>query len=316
MLKGCDYSFGSGVTAAQIKAYGPFVMRYLSGGNSKDISAVEAKNFKAAGVALGFVWETTGAPTSAGLGTTHATEAQAQLNQLAAAVGDDGIEKATVYFAIDEESNPYSVAYIKAAAAVLGKARTGVYGGYGTVNEVMNAGVCEYAWQTYAWSGGKWDNRAVLRQVQNDIKVGPCDADADQAAYFDVATPVFAEADLAKIGFVFVPATPAPKPTPAPTPAPKPAPAPAPKLTPYTVPKSMAIGTVQVVLSWAAVNATATYHVQVTQGKTVVLDQETTETSLSVNGLKAGTLYQWRLFVKADTKHTASPWSAKEEFTV
>lgn len=218
ILKGIDYSFGSGVTAAQVKAYGPFVMRYLSGGNSKDVSAAELKNFKAAGVAVGFVWETNGAPTSATQGTTHAVEAQAELVALAAEIGDASLLKATVYFAIDEESSPVSVGYIQAAAKVLGAPRTGVYGGYGTVKAVMDAKACAYAWQTYAWSGGQWDNRAILRQVQNDIKVGPCDADADELAYFDVATPVFGTADLASVGFVFGPAAPVPTPKPTPTP--------------------------------------------------------------------------------------------------
>ncbi|MFI2206441.1 hypothetical protein ACH47Z_37915 [Streptomyces sp. NPDC020192] len=42
-----------------------------------------------------------------------------------------------------------------------------------------------WGWQTYAWSGGNWDSRAQLRQVQNDITVAGHDADLDQAMAAD-----------------------------------------------------------------------------------------------------------------------------------
>lgn len=306
MLLGSDYSFGSGVTAAQIKAHGPFVMRYLSGGNTKDVSAAELQNFKAAGVAVGFVWETNGTPSSAALGTSHAKSAQAQLQSLANAIGDQSLTKATVYFAIDEESNPYSVSYIANAAAVLGKARTGVYGGYGTVSEVMDAGVCEYAWQTYAWSSGAWDTRAILRQVQNDIKIGPCDADADEIAYFNVATPVFAAADLTKVGFVFGPAATTPPAAPA-----------APALPSFAAPKVSAKAAPQITVSWTAVPSAVTYFVQVADstGKTVYASNTLTGTSVTVPVAAAGE-YTYRIQVNAVAgKIHTSPWSATQKVT-
>src|SRR5258708_2145490 len=38
------------------------------------------------------------------------------------------------------------------------------YGGYWAISRLLDAGLIKRGWQTIAWSGGKWDPRAVLRQ--------------------------------------------------------------------------------------------------------------------------------------------------------
>lgn len=179
MLNGIDFSFGSGLTAGEIKNGGKaFVCRYLSGGGSKDISAAELANYKAAGIPVIFVWETSGVDmTSTANGVADARSAEAELNSIGAA-------GAPVFFAADEQTESDLTGYLQGAASVIGKDRTGIYGGLGSVSAAFNQGLVTYGWQTYAWSGGQWDNRALLRQVQNNVQFGPAQVDLDQAAYW------------------------------------------------------------------------------------------------------------------------------------
>ena len=179
MLNGIDFSFGSGLTTAEIKNGGKqFVCRYLSGGNSKDISKTELDNYKAAGIPVIFVWETDGIMRSEADGIAAAKAAEAELAQI-------GASGAVVFFAADAAQMPDLTGYLKGVNSVLGKPRTGVYGGLGSVQAAFNGGLVSYGWQTYAWSNGQWDDRALLRQVQNGVQFGPAQVDLDQAAYWN-----------------------------------------------------------------------------------------------------------------------------------
>ena len=86
-----------------------------------------------------------------------------------------------IYFAIDFDAQTASRAtlnaYFDGVASVLGRDRTGAYGGYWPISRLFDAGKIAYGWQTYAWSGGNWDPRAQLRQTQNGIWGGGLDAD-------------------------------------------------------------------------------------------------------------------------------------------
>lgn len=190
MIYGIDFAFGNGLTTAQIKAAGKqFVCRYLSGGSSKDIGATELANYKAAGIVVVFVWETTGTDmVSEAAGFGDATAAHAELTRL-------GAPDAPVFFAADEQTEADETDYLKGTASVVGLARNGLYGGLASIQRAFNGGLITYGWQTYAWSGGVWDNRALLRQVQNGVTLGPATVDLDQAAYWGVATPVLTVAD-------------------------------------------------------------------------------------------------------------------------
>jgi glycoside hydrolase-like protein len=177
--KGAD--FVSGPAPAQDKAAGiRFVMRYLSTpGNPKNISKPELAALSQAGIRVGLVFETTGKTFLGGhaAGVADAKLAQAQV----AALGHPAV---VVYFAVDTDPHGHEtqiVAYIQGAASVLGKARVGVYGGYAAVKACLDAGVCAYAWQTYAWSAGMWDRRAHLRQVENGVHVAGHGVDIDTA---------------------------------------------------------------------------------------------------------------------------------------
>lgn len=189
MLNGIDFSFGSGLTTAQIKAGGKaFVCRYLSGGGSKDISAAELKNYKDADIPVVFVWETDGIMRSETDGIAAARAAEAELARI-------GASGAVVFFAADAATMPDLHGYMTGVVSVLGKARTGIYGGIGSVASAFNAGLATFGWQTIAWSAGQWDDRALLRQVQNAVTLGPAQVDLDEAAFWASATRVLTLSD-------------------------------------------------------------------------------------------------------------------------
>lgn len=177
--KGAD--FVSGPTPAQDKAAGiKFVLRYLStAGNPKNITKAELAALHGAGIKVGLVFETTGTSFLRGRaqGSADALLAQKQAAAL-------GYPKAVIYFAIDTDPHGREaliVQYMRGVASVLGHDRSGVYGGYGAVKAALDAKVCKYAFQTYAWSYGKWDARAHLRQVQNGVHVAGHGVDIDTA---------------------------------------------------------------------------------------------------------------------------------------
>lgn len=215
-LTGCDYSFGNGVTTAQLQKFRydagdgrgkqpvKFVFRYLTGldGNPKDINATELTNLLGAGFAIGFVYETDGQdyPKS---GTEAANRAQAQLLSLANATALPDVASACVYFTQDipRAIGVRPVIYMRDVCAVLGRSRVGFYGDFTDVKNVIDANCCAklangsfMAWQTPGDSGGKWEDRAVLRQL-GQAKIGPCEADIDVAAFYLPNTPALAATD-------------------------------------------------------------------------------------------------------------------------
>lgn len=321
MLNGIDFSYGSGVTTAQIKSAGyQFVCRYLSGStlgsNGKNVSAAEVKNYVAAGLPVVFVWEGTGTDaTSMANGVADAQHAQNELIALANTLGDQKVAQTPVYFAVDEETASDVVGYLNGAASVLGKKRTGVYGGLHTIQQAFNADCVAYGWQTYAWSSGAWDNRALLRQVKNDVKVGPCDADHDQVAYWGVSTPVFGAGD--DFGQYPAPVKTSPAAPSAPV---KPSGSSASSSTSKPVagaPGKLQSPTRSVDLSWNPSHEGAEYHLEVSNASgAVVSDQPNLKVpAATVNGLTPGSKYTWRVYVMADSTHAASDWSDSKEFT-
>lgn len=193
MSFGCDFSATAPSPSALKQAGIKFVCRYLSTvGNPKNLTELELAGYRAAGIDVVVVFETT-ASRALGGGVAGAEDARSAQQQL---VGLK-IPAAPVYFAVDFDAKP-SVqpsinAYLKGAASVLGGSRVGVYGGYYVVSRALNAGACRYAWQTYAWSGGLWDPRAHLRQFRNGVRLAGIVVDMDEARFADfgqVAAPV------------------------------------------------------------------------------------------------------------------------------
>ena len=180
MAFGIDYSFGGGLSAAEMKSHGvTFVARYLDYlPNGKVISKAEFDNIIHGGMAVVLVWEGTGKDCIRGHagGVADAHEAERQANAL-------GAPGTIIYFApCDYDAPPGDQAmidaYVQGAASVLGHGRTGMYGGYWPLSRALTAGACAWGWQTLAWSGGLWDSRAVMRQGLG-ISVGGVQADVD-----------------------------------------------------------------------------------------------------------------------------------------
>jgi Domain of unknown function (DUF1906) len=179
--EGVDYAFGRPSTAALKAAGVRFVCRYLSHSPSKNLTHSEARRLSDAGIWIVVVWETTARRALDGRSAGAADARVARDQARACGMPEDR----PVYFAVDWDASSGQQsrinAYLDGAASVLGKARVGIYGGYGPVKRALDGGHATWAWQTYAWSGGRWDHRAHLQQYSNDHTVGGVDCDYDRA---------------------------------------------------------------------------------------------------------------------------------------
>lgn len=71
--------------------------------------------------------------------------------------------------------------YVRGIASVVGIERTGAYAEKDIITKLFNDGLITYGWQTYAWSGGRWEARAQLRQVQNGLSINGQSYDRNEA---------------------------------------------------------------------------------------------------------------------------------------
>jgi hypothetical protein len=186
MAFGVDYAWGRPSVSSLANAGVKFVVRYLSHDTTgKNLSHAEAVKLSNAGFWLAVVWETTANRALSGhaAGVADAKDAAAQAKACGMPAGRP------IYFAVDFDatSGQQSAinAYLDGAASVLGKANTGIYGGYNPVKRALDGGHCAWAWQTYAWSGGKWDPRAQLQQYSNDHTIGGVGLDYDRSTKSD-----------------------------------------------------------------------------------------------------------------------------------
>lgn len=181
-ITGVDYSAGRPGGAALAAAGMRFAARYLSHNPSKNLTPSEARDLAAHGVSCVVVWETTAQRAGAGraAGIADAKEAAAQ----AQACGMP--PSRPLYFAVDYDAAPDKVAaYFGGVVSVLGLARTGVYGGYKVVSYLLDHHLATWAWQTVAWSGGKWDARAHIRQYASTVRINGVVCDKDTAMTAD-----------------------------------------------------------------------------------------------------------------------------------
>lgn len=185
-MKGIDYAWANPKPSPScLKQNGVgFIMRYFSYDSSKDLTKDELNNAVKNGIAVGVVWETTANRMMSGYngGVTDAKESDKRCKSL-------GITGIPVYFACDWDSSESEQAainaYLDGAVSVIGKARTGMYGGYHPIKRAFDASKMTYGWQTYAWSGGNWDNRAQLRQTLNGVTVCGTSSDWDESRQTD-----------------------------------------------------------------------------------------------------------------------------------
>jgi hypothetical protein len=205
-LKGVDIAW-SRPTTAQIKAVGAhFVARYLSPDSSKNITKAEVQDYKANGLSVVVVWESSANRMLGGRAAGAADAKAAEIQRAAVGLPSDQV----IYFAcdFDAQGTQYHTIneYLRGVASVIGLNRVGIYGGYYVVENVFSApATARYGWQTIAWSGGKWSSHANIRQEGGTTLSGGADWDtAETADYGQYPRPQ------------------APKPAPAPAPAPTP----------------------------------------------------------------------------------------------
>jgi hypothetical protein len=182
---GVDYAWAR-PSASHLKSEGyTFVARYLSYDTTgKNLTAGEVSALKAAGIDIVANWEWGADDALDGFnrGVEHAKAADKQ----AAALGMPSDRP--IYFSCDFDATPGQQAaidaYMDGVASVIGRSRTGAYGGYYVIKRLFDHGKITWGWQTYAWSGGQWDSRAQVRQIQNGIEGGQLDKDEAVAADF------------------------------------------------------------------------------------------------------------------------------------
>jgi hypothetical protein len=192
--RGVDYSAGPPDPAKLAAAGYTFACRYLSTlGNPKNLTIEEKIGLLAHGISVVLVYETTSSRALSGHqgGVVDAQSARVQTLAL-------GLAGAPIYFAVDFDVPDYAQSlpntrdnaraklgpiadYFDGVASVIGLPATGGYGGYWAIKRLFDAGLITYGWQTYAWSGGQWDLRAQIRQVQNGVPVAGVECDLDEA---------------------------------------------------------------------------------------------------------------------------------------
>ena len=185
MRTGLDYAYGRPSPAA-IKAAGyTFVSRYLSPpGNPKNLSKPEADLLQANGISVVSNWEYFGDwahDYSGGYSTGQAHAAAAARMHLDCG----GPASRPIYFSVDFDPTdaqlPVIGEYYRGVASVIGLERTGAYGGFRTISYLFDHGLIRWGWQTWVWSGGLWDARAQVRQVQTNIWFAGVECDIDEA---------------------------------------------------------------------------------------------------------------------------------------
>jgi hypothetical protein len=179
---GIDWAWGTPNIPAMAKAGVKFAGRYLSGDTTKNLTATQAHSLGAHGIDCIVVWETTANRAMAGrsAGIADAQKAKVLADRCGMPSGKP------IYFAVDFDGTLAQVKdYFAGVNTVLGVRRTGVYGGYRVVSGLFDAKMVAYGWQTYAWSGGKWDPRAQVQQYSNGHNLGGVACDYDRSTHAD-----------------------------------------------------------------------------------------------------------------------------------
>ena len=179
---GLDYSAGRIPGAAIRDAGYGFVMRYLwfPGQQHAFLTADEALDLRAAGIAIGPIFESTASRAAQGwdAGVADANTAVEQLEAVGAPTDQ------VIYFTIDfdaaEDVQGAINDYFRGAASVVGVDRVGCYGGFWPLSRVFNRRLTRYGWQTLGWSGGNREQRAALYQNGKRTSIAEIDCDVNE----------------------------------------------------------------------------------------------------------------------------------------
>jgi len=180
LARGYDCSWDPPDQACMRNQGAQFIIRYGSRDPSKNLTKAELDSALRNGLAVCVVWQEGKTQMVRGYsgGQTDARDADAFVNGL-------GLSGIPIYFSCDFDPAsgdwPAIDAYLDGVISVIGKGRTGGYGGLPFIKREFDYGRIVWGWQTYAWSGGSWDPRNHLRQVHNDQAVCGGTIDWDEA---------------------------------------------------------------------------------------------------------------------------------------
>lgn len=171
-MEGVDYSYARPSPAALAQAGKRFAVRYIGTPESgKSLDAAEVRALQAVGIDVVAVYQT----TASFMLTADGAVAARRAHDHAVACGMPAGRP--VYFALD--TNPTLITqaqwdgverFLNGAASVLGRARVGVYAGYAGIERLCPR-VAPWGWQTYAWSGSRWSQKAQLQQYRNGVSL-------------------------------------------------------------------------------------------------------------------------------------------------
>jgi hypothetical protein len=193
LLQGVDYSFDH-PTPSELAAAGMhFACRYVyphsQQGGTKNLTKAEATALWAKHIDICSNFESWAARGDDGFAAGQA-DARAGARQHAECGGP---AHAPIFFSVDFDTTasnyPGVDSYFRGAASVLGLARVGAYGEYDLMKHLIDKGLVGrshtagkfYAWQTYAWSGGQYDERCAVAQDKNGQRLGSGTVDYDSA---------------------------------------------------------------------------------------------------------------------------------------
>jgi hypothetical protein len=182
MARAIDYAYGykTGLAKRFSAAHVVTVMRYVGDpSNSKCLGRTEAHELRAAGIGVGFVYEAGTSWMLAGkaAGVAAAQKARDHIRSIG------GPNDPFVYFAADwdvlvaQEGSVLNC--LRGAATVLGTGKVGIYGGRAIVTIGLSSKAAAKAWQATAWSGGRWNAHACLRQFYGANLYGALGLDYD-----------------------------------------------------------------------------------------------------------------------------------------
>lgn len=172
MIEGVDYSWARPDPVALYRAGKRFACRYVGPGSAgKRLTLNEATALTRARVSIVALCEESARSALGGhrRGAAHAAASLAEARACGMPPGHP------IYFAVDWDASVADLstvrAYFEGAATVLPHSQIGVYGGIRSVDWLMDRGLCAWGFQTYAWSGGRWDSRAQIQQYRNGATV-------------------------------------------------------------------------------------------------------------------------------------------------
>lgn len=182
-IEGVDASYDRGSPAGLAAAGKQFFVGYVSPESGKNITESECAEFHAVGMAICLVWENTGREVLKGhvQGLADGRQARDQATALGFPAGRP------IYHAIDFDASTEQLSgpiadYFRGVAAAEGSTGlVGVYGGLHQIGYLLDHHLVGYAWQTYAWSGGQWDDRAQAQQYHNGVQLAGGTVDLDRA---------------------------------------------------------------------------------------------------------------------------------------